>query len=267
MYGPTLAAIAARGICPGCRVTGVVLPRRDRASKAVTVPAIRVRRKCHAGCCVGPVNRPGSPRATSSVVGGSPASSMQQRASYARRFAARGISPVPAWSVMPYPHPPRQQSCHGGCYPAPLHAVRVRQGSRQRSRWSRCHAPCWAAPGVPLRFPPRYGLVMPRACPRRLGRPRGKPSARPVSRRLRHSAVAGPSVAATVIARLRQRQAASLCSFPPRPAGRRAWQGAALGRAACARPAGAGLRFPPPAGPPSAGVRAERAGRSAAVLR
>ena len=34
---------------------------------------------------------------------------------------------------------------------APLHAVRVRQGSRQRSRWSRCHAPCWAAPGVPLR--------------------------------------------------------------------------------------------------------------------
>jgi hypothetical protein len=25
------------------------------------------------------------------------------------------------------------------------------QGSCQRSRWSRCHAPCWAAPGVPLR--------------------------------------------------------------------------------------------------------------------
>jgi len=58
-------------------------------------------------------------------------------------------SPVPAWSVMPYPHPPRQRSCHGGCYPgpAPLHAVRVRQGSCRRRR----HAPCLAAPGVPLR--------------------------------------------------------------------------------------------------------------------
>jgi len=30
------------------------------------------------------------------------------------------MSLVPAWSVMPYPHPPRQRSCHGGCYPAPL---------------------------------------------------------------------------------------------------------------------------------------------------
>lgn len=55
--------------------------------------------------------------------------------------------------------------------------------------------------------------------------------------------------------------------LPPRPPERRARQGAAPGRAACARPAGAGLRFPPPAGPPSAGVRTERAGRSAAVLR
>ena len=53
----------------------------------------------------------------------------------------------------------------------------------------------------------------------------------------------------------------------PRPAERRAWQGAALGRAACASPRWVGAPLPPPAGPPSAGVRAERAGRSAAVCR
>jgi hypothetical protein len=75
---------------------------------------------------------------------------------------------------------------------------------------------------------------MPRACPRRLGR---------------HAACQ------------------ALRSQIPRPPERRSRQGAALGRAACARPAGAGLRFPPPAGPPSAGILAERFGCTAAVLR
>ena len=57
--------------------------------------------------------------------------------SHARRY--RGSRYMPGPGVV------------GVVLPAPLHAVRVRQGSRQRSRWSRCHAPCWGAPGVPLR--------------------------------------------------------------------------------------------------------------------
>ena len=166
---------------------------------------------------------------------------------------------------MPYPHPPRQQSCHGGCYPAPLHAVRVRQGSCRRRR----HAPCLAAPVVPLRFPPlATGLLMPRACPRRLGRH----AACQALRSSRQSQA--PPLCRCRAVGLRDGQACPPATaggfallLPPRPPERRARQGAALGRAAYARPAGAGLRFPPPAGPPSAGVRAERAGRSAAARR
>jgi hypothetical protein len=174
------------------------------------------------------------------------------RRSYARRFrlrpavaglrrdagAARGMSPVPAWLAMSYP------------VPAPLHAVRVRHGSRRQRR----HAPCLAAPGVPLRCvvgrataPARdraSAAVIPRAtviplaamlaqcdaCSRTRGTHCASISARPVRLRARLNAGLGKVrrwAAPLVLAR---------------------WPRAVL---------------PPPAGPPSAGVRAERGNKRA----
>jgi hypothetical protein len=50
-------------------------------------------------------------------------------------------APVPAWSVMPYPHPPRQRSCHGGCYPAPYSTSRVMNQAGRRAPRSSPHPP------------------------------------------------------------------------------------------------------------------------------
>jgi len=161
-------------------------------------------------------------------------------------IAARGISPVSPWSVMPYPHPPRQQSCHGGCYPAPLHAVRVLTG---------------IAPTFPL-------VTLSRSLP---GRSRRSAPLPPSLRACHAACLSSKTRTATRHAkpsarRLRARLDAGLGKVR-RCLPRSEIRSASGGRAACARPAGAGLRFPPPAWPPSAGVRAERAGRSAAVLR
>jgi hypothetical protein len=149
--------------------------------------------------------------------------------------AARGMSPVPAWLAMSSPSP------------APLHAVRVLHGSRRQRR----HAPCLAAPGVPLRCvvggataPARdraFAALFPRASVPSLTAgllmpvaEEGNRHAKPFARRLRARLNAGLGKVGAGPRRLLLAR----------------WPRAAL---------------PPPAGPPSAGVRAERAGRSAAV--
>jgi len=163
--------------------------------------------------------------------------------------AARGMSPVPAWSVMPYPHPPRQRSCHGGCYPgpAPLHAVRVQQGDAPSLR--SVTLPAWPLPA----FRSAAWSVVP---PLRAGD--GPPL--PLSRVQASSPVATGLSCRVLVLEDSDGHAArqALRSQTPRPAGRRAWQCAALGRAACARHAGRVPVLPPSAGGRSAGVRAGR---------
>lgn len=165
--------------------------------------------------------------------------------SYARRYrGSLALSPVPAWSVMPY-RTRRASEAVTAAATRPRSAPRRPRPAGRRAVTSFRHAPCLAAPGVPLRcvvggatapgrgrpsavvlprasvLPSRSGLVMPRA----RGRARGTPSPP-----LPDSAPGWTPGLARCGAGPRR-----LCS--PR------WGGAAL---------------PPSAGGRSAGVRAER---------
>jgi hypothetical protein len=159
-------------------------------------------------------------------------------------------SPVPAWSVMPYPHPPRQRSCHGGCYPAPL-----RSTPSASSRETRRHfVPSRSLLGRSRRSAPLRGRWCHRSGPRTALRcvvPACKRS--PQSLRACHAACEKKSTrhAKPSAPRLRARLDAGLGKV-------RRWA-APLVLARWPRAA-----LPPSAGGRSAGILAERFGCSAA---
>ena len=119
-------------------------------------------------------------------------------------IAARRMfrDPAVVGDAVPAPAAPAKLSRRLLPGPAPLHAVRVRQGSCRRRR----HAPCLAAPVVPLRYrvPACTGLVTRAATSRRAdarhGSTRAKPSVVGDVKRPRH-ANALPILAATRLAR------------------------------------------------------------------
>jgi len=154
VHGPTLAAIAARGMCPGPGVVGNAVPAPAAPAKLSRrllpgpAPLHAVRVQQGDAPSLRSVTLPAWPLPAFRSATVFPRAPHLSRAVLRPRCARARPAPVAPWSAMSN----RLDT-----------ATRFPSSRLRRSPDPRCRRP-----------PPGY--VMPRACPRRLGQPRGTPS-------------------------------------------------------------------------------------------